>query len=186
MDETKFRWKYNINSTRLKSYNYADDGYYFITICAGNRMNYFGEIEEGKMILNEIGEMVNEYYLEIPNHFENVILDYFCIMPNHVHWIIKINNILCRDAINRVSTMNNNKKWWIAWNKNPMLTQNCLWKIIRWYKGICSFEIHKINSDFSWQSRFYDRIIRDEDELNRIRNYILENPLNWGKDEFYN
>jgi putative transposase len=48
-------------------------------------MNYFGEIEEGKMILNEIGEMVNEYYLEIPNHFENVILDYFCIMPNHVH-----------------------------------------------------------------------------------------------------
>ena len=70
-------------------------------------------------------------------------------------------------------------------DKNPMLNDT-ISKIIRWYKGRCSFECRKINSDFGWQSRFYDHIIRNSKSFDIIHNYIFENPMNWEKDKFYN
>ena len=70
-------------------------------------------------------------------------------------------------------------------DKNPML-KDTISKIIRWYKGRCSFECRKINSDFGWQSRFYDHIIRNSKSFDIIQNYIFENPMNWEKDKFYN
>ena len=70
-------------------------------------------------------------------------------------------------------------------DKNPMLNDT-ISKIIRWYKGRCSFECRKINSDFGWQSRFYDHIIRNSKSFDIIQNYIFENPMNWEKDKFYN
>ena len=69
-------------------------------------------------------------------------------------------------------------------DKNPMLNDN-ISKIIRWYKGRCSFECRKIHSDFAWQSRFHDHIIRDSKSFNTIQNYIFENPMNWKNDKFY-
>jgi len=70
-----------------------------------------------------------------------------------------------------------------AGNKNPMLHQN-ISRIIRWYKGRCSFEIRKIHADFNWQSRFHDHIIRDARSFETIQNYIANNPANWNKDKF--
>jgi hypothetical protein len=72
-----------------------------------------------------------------------------------------------------------------AGNKNPMMNEN-ISRIIRWYKGRCSFEIRKIDSDFAWQSRFYDHIIRDEASFQKISNYIINNPANWQEDTFFN
>ena len=72
----------------------------------------------------------------------------------------------------------------ITGNKNPMFHEN-ISRIIRWYKGRCSFEIRKTNPNFAWQSRFYDHIIRDENSYNRISQYIINNPNNWEKDKFY-
>ena len=69
-------------------------------------------------------------------------------------------------------------------DKNPMLNDN-ISKIIRWYKGRCSFECRKIHSDFAWQSRFHDHIIRNSKSFDTIQNYIFENPMNWKNDKFY-
>lgn len=69
-------------------------------------------------------------------------------------------------------------------DKNPMLHEN-ISKIIRWYKGCCSFECRKINANFAWQSRFHDHIIRNSKSFETIQNYIFENPLNWKNDKFY-
>ena len=93
----------------------------------------------------------------------------------------------CRDAINRVSTetqtqpkTENKKIGGITGKHNPM-NQNNISRVIRWYKGRCTFETNKIygKSYFAWQPRFHDRIIRDENELNRIREYIINNPQMW-------
>ena len=78
-----------------------------------------------------------------------------------------------------------NKNGGFSGYKNPMLNDT-ISKIIRWYKGRCSFECRKINSDFGWQSRFHDHIIRNSISFEIIQNYIFENPLNWKKDKFYN
>ena len=155
------------------------------------------------MNLSEIGKIVENYWLEIPKHFPFVELDEFSIMPNHTHSIIGINNS-CRDAdlsrlnhargndsfnranqdainqdaINRVSTGG------VTGKNNPM-GKNSLGEIVRWYKGRCKFEIGKTLTNrinFVWQPRFYDRIIRNEKELDKIRKYIFENVLKWEFD----
>ena len=77
-------------SIRLKGYDYSQEGLYFITLCTQNRACLFGKIENGKMSLNDAGQIANECWLNIPNHFPNVILHEFIIMPNHVHGIIQL------------------------------------------------------------------------------------------------
>jgi hypothetical protein len=71
-----------------------------------------------------------------------------------------------------------------AGNKNPMIHEN-ISRIIRWYKGRCSYELRKIHADFGWQSRFHDHIIRDEQSYQNISHYIINNPAKWAKDTFY-
>ena len=77
-------------SIRLKGYDYSQEGLYFITLCTQNRACLFGKIENGKMILNDAGQIANECWLNISNHFPNVMLHEFIIMPNHVHGIIQL------------------------------------------------------------------------------------------------
>lgn len=88
--ESKFREKYRVPSNRLKGYDYSSEGVYFITICTKNCENYFGEIVEGKMVLNEIGKVADRFLREIPDHFQNVSIGEYVIMPNHVHIVIMI------------------------------------------------------------------------------------------------
>ncbi|MGE3279053.1 MAG: transposase [Candidatus Altimarinota bacterium] len=184
----KFRNRYRIDSARLKYWDYSTDGGYFITIITQNREHFFGEIVDGEMKLSEMGLLIKKFWHEIPNYFEHAILDEFVIMPNHIHGIIILCRMNepspCRDAINRVSTaMGAGKTGGITKNHNPMLHPHSLSKIIRWFKGRTTFEIRKQNNtDFAWQPRFHDRVIRNEYELNRIRKYIFDNPSNWEMD----
>ena len=78
---------------------------------------------------------------------------------------------------------NENEKGGFAGDKNPMLNEN-ISRIIRWYKGRCSFEMRKIHADFEWLSRFHDHIIRDSNEFERIQTYIENNPSKWFEDKF--
>ncbi|MEI6532872.1 MAG: transposase [Candidatus Roizmanbacteria bacterium] len=178
----KFQNTYHIGSPRLKGYNYAENGSYYITICTKNRESVFGEIIDGSIQLSEIGNIASIVWQQIPEQFPFATLGEFVIMPNHVHGIITI----CRDAINRVSTTMDNRvsthNGGITANHNPMLQENVS-TIIRWYKGRTTFEIHKQYKSFAWQPLFYDRIIRDEDEFDRISLYIQLNPINWKKDK---
>ncbi len=180
----KFKNKYRIPSARLQNWDYSSNGAYFITICTQNREHFFGEIVNNKMQLNELGQLAEKYWLEIPNHFPFIELENFVVMPNHTHGILIIDfnpGTNCRGAINRTSTIGIGG---VTGNKNPMLHQN-ISRIIRWYKGRCSFEMHKIHADFAWQSRFHDHIIRDTPSFKRIQTYIKNNPMNWNEDKFY-
>lgn len=208
----KFRGKFRNISIRLQSWDYGWNALYFVTICTANRECFFGKIDNGQMILSEIGKLSKKYWLEIPEHFSYVKLDAFVVMPNHIHGIIEIDKkdckrngsgygprgrdiVECRCAINRAPTTTNpapttnsnkpqNQPGGITGNKNPMLWEN-LSRIIRWYKGRCSFDSRKINANFKWQSRFYDHIIRNDKSFQNIKNYIINNPKKWDNDKFY-
>jgi len=181
--EYKFNYRFNPKSNRLENYNYSENWWYFITICTKDRQKYFGEIIDGEMILNEYWRIVEKYYYEIPDHFDYVIIDEIVIMPNHIHFVIFINKdvgIINRDVavLHLYNDDNNLEKEYFS-KISPKKWS--IWTIIRSFKSICTKEINKIQNNifFAWQKNYYDRIIRNEDELNRIRKYIFENPLKW-------
>jgi len=170
--------KFYRKSYRLRNWDYSIIGYYFVTLCTKNLQEYFGQILNGKMILNNIGQNANKFWIDIPQHFENVKLDEFVIMPNHVHGIIFIDKR--RDvALQRPYKQIDNKHSHISPKSKSLST------IIRSYKSIVTKTINKKspNPYFSWQPRFYDHIIRNERSLNHIRQYIKNNLLNWNLDE---
>ncbi|MDR0692127.1 MAG: hypothetical protein LBF69_03720 [Prevotellaceae bacterium] len=91
MSSDKFRNKYRIPSARAQWWDYGNNAAYFITICTAHRGNYFGKIMNDKMILSEIGEIANDCWAEIPQHFSFVDLGIYIVMPNHLHGIVIIN-----------------------------------------------------------------------------------------------
>lgn len=166
-----------IDSARLKSWDYSTPWWYYVTINTKRHKEYFGEIEFDKIKLNVLGEVADLFWKEIPTHFKNVELDSYIIMPNHIHGIIIINDC-SRDVACNVSTKKEN----IFSNISPKA--NSLSAIIRSFKSAVSKQIHEIGyPNFSWQSRFYDRIILNEKELLNIRKYIEQNPLRWELDK---
>jgi putative transposase len=146
-----------------------------------------GDVSEFKMNMNEIGKMSDKIWHEIPEHFPNAAMDQFIIMPNHFHGIIRIleenqNKDAARNwgLMNQTPTADQISDGWIIM-KNPATT---LGKIIRYYKAKSVLEIrNKINISFYWHRNYYEHVIRDGNELSRIRKYINENPTNWLLDE---
>ena len=143
------------------------------------------------MILNDVGRMAEKYWLEITNHFSFVRLDEYVVMPNHVHGILVINNILNGDiSLNGgVETPNlgvsttDVKKLYKCGGHNKQWKPGSLGVIINQYKRQCTIKIRKnLNPNFAWQTRFYDHIIRNDKSLNKIRQYIIDNPLKWELD----
>jgi len=167
-------------SIRLKEYDYSFTGWYYVTICTKNFRNWFGEIKKGKIILNDLGKIVEEEWLKTMEIRTNVDLDYYVIMPNHFH-----GNIIIMDVeTSRRDVLKENET-----GQRPVSTQlkpNSLGSIIGQFKSICTKRIHKLGfSEFQWQPRFYDHIIRNEEDLSRIREYIQNNPLKWELDEYF-
>ena len=130
------------------------------------------------MGLNEIGCIVTEFWQDIPNHFDNVQLDEWVVMPNHVHGVIIINNNRRDEALPRLYMGNYPQMSKISPKPESLPV------IIGSFKSIVTKTINQKYSDahFSWQSRFYDHIIRDEKSLDDIREYIRFNPLKWELD----
>lgn len=183
----KYKNKYRIPSARLQSWDYGNNGAYFITICTQHREHYFGEIVGNEMQLNEIGNLAQQYWAEIPKQFPFIELENFVVMPNHIHGVLIINNgsVLSPPPVETrlIASLPVKPPGGITGDKNPMFHEN-ISRVIRWYKGRCTFEIRKIHSDFSWQSRFHDHIIRNDESFERIQDYISNNPLNWKEDKF--
>ncbi len=169
---------HNRQSIRLKGYDYSLPGMYFITICTNKRKNLFGNIEKSKMYLSDIGIIVDKCWHEIPSHFPFVELDEFVIMPNHIHGIIEI-------VVGTQDFVSLQSKYFENPNRKFGVQSMNLSSIIRGFKiGVKKWAtINNVN--FAWQTRFYDHIIRNEKDLNRIREYIIYNPLKWNDDEYY-
>ncbi|MBN2016288.1 transposase [Candidatus Dojkabacteria bacterium] len=134
---------------------------------------------------------MKEIWKRIPNQFDNVFLGEYVIMPNHIHGIVEI----CRNMINHVPTgFENNfihhdrRRGIDGIPNNPMkIIKISLGRILRWFKGRSTFEIRKRCPEIYiiWQERYFDRVIRDADELENIREYIRSNPSQWVSDRNY-
>lgn len=164
----------NRKLNRWPGHDYSLPGYYFITICTKNRQVVFGEVFNYKMELNEFGQISADFLQDIPKHFNNCELDEFIVMPNHVHCLLYINYKNEKEHLKIV----------VDADLRPLRNTECLLsKIIHQFKSSVTREIHKQDClHFQWQRSFYDRVIRNETELSRIRKYIFDNPVKWVKD----
>lgn len=189
MEKELYKNKYRIDSARLKGWDYRNDGAYFITICTKNRIHYFGEIENGKMILSDIGKLAHGFWAEIPQHFPFVELDEFVIMPDHTHGILVIHNdgpLKNGDATPAVQTLQCNVSKAINQKmKNISPKPGSISTIIRSFKSVTTKHARKIQPDFAWQTRFHDHIIRNKKSFANIRRYIKNNPQKWTADKFH-
>jgi len=179
-----FKQKYRIESTRLRDWDYSDPGYYFVTICTKDRICYFGKIVHSQVVLSDIGMIVFEEWKETEKKRHNIKLDSWIVMPNHIHGIIIITkkyNCCVETSHRDVSTCQNvSARRDVSTEK---LKPNTLGSIIGQFKSVCTKKIRQIGNDkFAWQSRFYDHIIRNDQSLNNIRQYIQYNPMRWDMD----
>ena len=172
-------------SIRLKKYDYSQAGCYFVTICTHNREHLFGKIIDGIMVLNENGEILNDCIQNIHQHFSYSVTDYFCIMPNHIHMIVIINELRPDDIVGNKPVGNRHACSLPGYTNDR--NHQALPVIIGSIKSAVTKLIHRINSNYNaiWQKSYYEHIIRNENELFAIRNYIENNPINWGNDEYY-
>jgi len=169
-----YKNKFRVESTRLKDWDYSIPWWYYITICTKNKKCWFGTNNKGKIKYSELGKAAKISFEDIPHHFQNSSIDYFTIMPNHIHGIVIIeDNVETRHGVSLRS-------------KFGKVNKNSLSIIVNQYKGAVTRFARKNNfTSFVWQPRFYDYIIRNENDLHRIRNYIQNNPLKWELDEYY-
>ena len=167
-------------SIRLPNYDYSRPGYYFVTICTKNKVNYFGEINKEKIMLSDIGKITNQYWQEIPDHFLNVRLDKYIIMPNHVHGIIIITEKDDSVGVQNFEPLQNGVL--LKSNKFQHIIPKSLGSIIRGLKSSVTRWCHENKKRFCWQRNFYDHVIRNEESLFNIRSYIDYNYLKWHYD----
>jgi REP element-mobilizing transposase RayT len=184
--------KHHRRSIRLKGYDYAQVGAYFLTIVAQDRACLFGEVADGEIRLNDVGHMVHQEWTNLPNRFLNIDLDAFIVMPNHIHGIIVITDV---DPVNPVDPVGAGLV--PAQHDNAAITSGATTRvaptvggIVGAFKSVTTVRyIHGVKHDGwlpfrgrLWQRNYYEHIIRDEESLNRIRGYIVNNPLQWPLD----
>lgn len=202
MSDNKFKDRYRIESNRLKGYNYWSDGWYFITICTKDRKHYFGCVVDGKMVLNEMGKIINDEIVDLKNHFKYIEIYEYVIMPNHMHVVMFLNvgNIVpfdvyggrggyARDVFQKHLYNDNNEpntndeKFTKQYFANISPAKWTMWNIIKLFKWFTNKKIKKLNQWlFARQPNYYDHIIRDDEELQRIKNYIIDNPTKRERD----
>jgi REP element-mobilizing transposase RayT len=189
---------HNRNTIRLQGYNYAQHGAYFITICTHNKEPVFGEIKSGIMIPSHLGEIAYNQWLQLPQRFTNINLGAFVIMPNHIHGIIIIEEM---DPSRRGEAGDNKhsiKPKITLSPASPTLPNEdslphgtipgSISAIIQNYKSSTSRKINMLlrtKNKTTWQRNYYEHIIRDDNDYDRIVEYIENNPSCWSDDRYF-
>jgi len=191
---------YNRKSIRLKGYDYSQTGAYFVTICSKNNEFLFGKIIDEEMRLNDVGRIVQNCWNDLPLRFDSIELDEFVIMPNHIHGIIAIAGaglgpnvgaglalpesgakiVGAGLALPEEGAASRTPTKLGAASRAPTLGD-----IVGAFKSISAIKVNQMLSRSSqplWQRNYYEHIIRDEESLNKIREYIMNNPLSWSTD----
>jgi len=173
----------NRRAIRLKDYDYSRAGYYFVTVCVNNRELSLGEIKNdcrgtACCAPNKYGKIVYDEWINTGKFRKNVELDEFIVMPNHFHGIVVINESgMVSGTARRAPTQGFGKP-----------VAGSLSTIMRSFKSAVTKQINESRNmpgaQF-WQRNYYEHVIRDEDDLNRIREYIVNNPAKWQEDEYY-
>jgi REP element-mobilizing transposase RayT len=168
--------RHDRRSIRLPGYDYSQAGAYFVTVVAQNRLCLFGDIENGTMRLNEAGQMVEGVWDAIPAHYPGVDVDAFVLMPNHVHGVIVLGDgLLERGPAPAVAPPPTLSVGDVMHRFKTMTTK-------RYADGVRQRGWTPFPGRL-WQRNYYEHIIRDESALQRIREYIAENPARWDEDQ---
>ena len=203
---SKYKNKYRSESARATWWNYGWAGAYFITICTKNRNHYFGIInsepapnqQENKMILSNCGILADIFWHQIPHHAKNIELGAFVVMPDHLHGIL----ILTADSDsnfipdpNPAPAVRTGHALSVQLESESQLSEaqkrfrkqgkNTISSIIGSYKSAVTKHANRLGFEFGWQTRFHDHIIRNDDEYQRINDYIKSNVDNWKGNKFF-
>lgn len=161
---------------RLRGYDYAQAGFYFVTVCAQDRICLLGEIIDGVMQLNSQGALVEQAWLDLPNHYPHVELDQFVAMPNHFHGIL-------------ILTVGAGFKLAPTTDSNPVPTKrHGLPEIVRAFKSFSARRINELRQTPGvsiWQRNYYEHVIRDDADYQRIAEYVVNNPAKWTEDSLH-
>jgi REP element-mobilizing transposase RayT len=171
-------------SIRLKEYDYSQGGLYFVTICCQDRICRFGKIENGEMILNELGEIVYNEWQNLTNKYSCVDLHEFIVMPNHFHAILQIVGAGSARPEGQANPEGQAIPAQTTGQANPAPTNPAptLGNIIGYFKYQTTKKVDL--SDKLWQRNYYEHIIRDERAYQNISDYIIHNPEKWQNDKF--
>lgn len=174
---------------RLSCFDYSEDWYYFVTICTKNKQEFFWEIIDGEMVLNEFGEIAKQEILNTPLIRDDILIDEFIVMPNHIHIIICIcSDKRFNDKIKENFDANTNVgNACVRSLRANDFTKNKLSNAVQWIKSTVTNKIRKNynNYEFAWQKSFYDTILRNEKQYLKIKEYIINNPMKREFDEYF-
>ncbi len=171
---------YHRRSIRLKGYDYSSAGANFVTICTQNRECLFGQVVGEKIHISEIGAIVQAEWIRTPEIRNNVLIDEFIIMPNHLHGILFLREWDDVGAHCNVPLPDTPQT-----EQFGKSTVNSIPTIIKLFKSTVTKQINELRGTPGkpiWQRNYFERVIRDDEELNRIREYIIYNPLKWADD----
>lgn len=182
MNKPLLKGKYQIESTSLPDKDYATNGWYFVTICTKNCIYYFGnDVVSGKVQLTPIGKIAQQYFIDIPKYFKHSYIYTHIVMPNHIHGIVVLNKP--KDIVKTRYMASRNIPSYQS-NKFSSLKADSLQAILHSYKSSVTWWCRKNGyQDFKWQERFYESIIRVDGSVDRIRQYIMNNPAKWEENK---
>ncbi|MTJ08983.1 MULTISPECIES: transposase [unclassified Anabaena] len=173
--------KHHRRSIRLTDYNYAQAGAYFVTICTYQKQCWFGDVKQGEIQLNQIGQIVVQEWLKSSEIRQEIELDEWVLMPNHLHGIVWI-----KDQDQGKGDAYSERSYCIQGFNQEGLQSRSLGSFINGFKCSVTRRVNLIryDSDVSfWQRNYYESVIRSEEHLSNIKQYILSNPQNWEDDE---
>lgn len=164
---------------------------YFITICSHQRRCLFGDIVDNEMQLNDYGQVMRSHWLKLPNYHPHLQLDAFVVMPNHIHGILGLTDFPIGAGFDVKSLEPTSER-----TAKPALTQSTVASVNRHeiseiIRGFKTFSARCINQRRNmtgtpvWQRNYYEHIIRNEESLQFIRQYIDNNPSSWQKDSLH-
>jgi putative transposase len=173
----------NRKSIRLKHYDYANAGLYFLTICVHHRLSIFGKIDNGVMVYNDAGRMIERWYLELENKFKTIRCHDWVVMPNHFHCIVEIaDNDLGEHRGRHIG---------LPLHNHPIRPK--LGEIVQWFKTMTTNAyIRGVKEDDwqpfekkMWQRNYWEHIIRNETSYLKLIEYIQNNPQKWELDALH-
>ena len=175
--------KHHRRSIRLKEYDYASPGAYFVTICVRRHECVLGSVVGGEVVVNEAGQVAETQWRGLPRHYPHVELDAFVVMPNHVHRIITL--IADRSLVGAGFGAESLPPSESPSKPAPTQKRHPLSEIVRGFKTFSARRINVMRGTRGqpfWQRNYYERVTRNERELAAIRDYIAQNPQNWELD----
>ena len=182
--------RHHRRSIRLKGYDYTQPGAYFVTIVTQHRECLFGEIVNGQMVLNEAGRIIQTVWDAIPEHHPGIENDAFVIMPNHIHGIVVITNVNASASASVGAGLVPAHMAGVTAIRATTRVAPTVGDVVGAFKSRTTVEYIRGVATYGWtpfpgklwQRNYYEHIIRNEHALDRIREYIVCNPLRWTLD----